>query len=108
MRTGKIGHMTDLPESLVELARRYGVATEYDDWTGRHVTVAESTLVCTPSYAVHLAKVAAQGDRLDSLESVDKLLCTGEPGASEIAQRQRHVGHVAIIDPVGIDFAAAK
>ena len=37
--------MTDLPESLVELARRYGVATEYDDWTGRHVTVAESTLV---------------------------------------------------------------
>lgn len=41
-----------------------------------------TTLVCTPSYAVHLAKVAAQGDRLDSLESVDKLLCTGEPGAS--------------------------
>ena len=37
--------MTDLPESLVELARRYGVATEYDDWTGRHVTVAESTLL---------------------------------------------------------------
>ena len=26
--------MTDLPESLVELARRYGVATEYVDWTG--------------------------------------------------------------------------
>ena len=37
--------MTDLPESLVELARRYGVATEYEDWTGRHVTVAESTLI---------------------------------------------------------------
>ena len=37
--------MTELPASLVELARRYGVATEYDDWTGRHVTVAESTLV---------------------------------------------------------------
>src|SRR6478609_4783082 len=33
--------MTDLPESLVELARRYGVATEYDDWTGRHVTVGD-------------------------------------------------------------------
>jgi 4-alpha-glucanotransferase len=37
--------MTDLPESLVELARRYGVATEYDDWTGTRLTVAESTLV---------------------------------------------------------------
>ena len=37
--------MTDLPESLVELARRYGVATEYDDWTGARLTVAESTLV---------------------------------------------------------------
>jgi phenylacetate-CoA ligase len=41
-----------------------------------------STLLCTPSYAVHLAKVAAQDDRLDALESVEKLLCTGEPGAS--------------------------
>ena len=37
--------MTDLPVSLVELARRYGVATEYQDWTGRHTTVAESTLI---------------------------------------------------------------
>ena len=37
--------MSDLPETLVELARRYGVATEYDDWTGTRVTVAESTLV---------------------------------------------------------------
>ena len=36
--------MADLPESLVELARRYGVATEYDDWTGRRLTVPESTL----------------------------------------------------------------
>ena len=30
-----MGGMTDLPASLVELARRYGVATEYEDWTGR-------------------------------------------------------------------------
>ncbi|MGE0215743.1 4-alpha-glucanotransferase [Mycolicibacterium sp.] len=34
-----------LPSSLVELAHRYGVATEYADWTGRTVTAAESTLV---------------------------------------------------------------
>jgi 4-alpha-glucanotransferase len=37
--------MTELAPSLVELARRYGVATEYADWTGRHAAVAESTLV---------------------------------------------------------------
>ena len=37
--------MTQLPASLVELARRYGVATEYEDWTGRHTIVADSTLI---------------------------------------------------------------
>ncbi len=31
--------------ALVELAHRYGVATEFWDWTGRHVAVPESTLV---------------------------------------------------------------
>ncbi|BBY83635.1 4-alpha-glucanotransferase [Mycolicibacterium pulveris] len=37
--------MTDLPQSLVELARRHGVATEYEDWTGQRVRAAESTLI---------------------------------------------------------------
>jgi 4-alpha-glucanotransferase len=37
--------MTDLVPSLVELARRYGVATEYENWTGKHAAVAESTLI---------------------------------------------------------------
>jgi 4-alpha-glucanotransferase len=37
--------MTELAPSLVELARRYGVATSYQDWSGRHVVVSESTLV---------------------------------------------------------------
>ncbi len=37
--------MTELAPSLVELARRYGIATEYEDWTGRRVLVSESTLV---------------------------------------------------------------
>jgi len=34
----------DLPASLIELAHRYGVATEYADWTGRSVKVGASTL----------------------------------------------------------------
>lgn len=37
--------MTQTAPSLVELARRLGVATEYEDWTGRRVPVAESTVV---------------------------------------------------------------
>ncbi|ORA84883.1 4-alpha-glucanotransferase [Mycobacterium malmoense] len=37
--------MTELAPSLVELARRFGVATEYEDWTGRRVLVPEATLV---------------------------------------------------------------
>lgn len=37
--------MTELAPSLVELARRYGIATGYNDWTGRHVLVSEDTLV---------------------------------------------------------------
>jgi 4-alpha-glucanotransferase len=37
--------MTELAPSLVELSRRYGVATEYLDWNGRHVDVPEATLV---------------------------------------------------------------
>ena len=37
--------MTELPASLVELARRYGVATEYENWTGSHTAVADTTLI---------------------------------------------------------------
>lgn len=37
--------MTELAPSLVELARRYGVACGYDDWTGHHRTVPEATLI---------------------------------------------------------------
>ncbi len=40
-----MGGMTELAPSLVELARRFGIATEYDDWTGRRVLVSETTLV---------------------------------------------------------------
>lgn len=37
--------MTELAPSLVELARRYGIATEYEDWSGRRVPVPRTTLV---------------------------------------------------------------
>ncbi|MGY4709266.1 4-alpha-glucanotransferase [Mycolicibacterium sp. CBM1] len=37
--------MTEPDPSLSDLARRFGVATDYHDWTGRHVVVAEATLI---------------------------------------------------------------
>lgn len=37
--------MTQLDASLSELARRFGVATDYHDWTGRYVPVERATLV---------------------------------------------------------------
>lgn len=37
--------MSELAPSLVELAGRYGIATEYQDWTGRRVLVSETTLM---------------------------------------------------------------
>ena len=37
--------MTELAPSLVDLARRFGIATEYEDWTGGRVLVPEATLV---------------------------------------------------------------
>lgn len=37
--------MTQPDPSLSDLARRFGVATEYHDWTGRYVAVSASTLV---------------------------------------------------------------
>jgi 4-alpha-glucanotransferase len=37
--------MSQLLPSLVELAGRFGIATEYQDWSGRRVDVEESTVV---------------------------------------------------------------
>jgi 4-alpha-glucanotransferase len=37
--------MSELAPSLVELARRYGIATGYWDWIGQYVLVSEPTLV---------------------------------------------------------------
>lgn len=41
--------MTSPPSSLVDLAHRFGVATEYEDANGRHVVVPEHTLVAVLS-----------------------------------------------------------
>jgi phenylacetate-CoA ligase len=48
-----------------------------------------TTLLCTPTYAVHLARVAEQNDLSGALASVERIVCTGEPGASIPSVRRR-------------------
>ncbi len=48
-----------------------------------------TVLLCTPSYALHLARVAAEQGLLGALEAVGRVVCTGEPGASMPAVRDR-------------------
>lgn len=70
---GKIGAMSDdtaLPESLIELAQRYGVATEYTDWTHRAVAVSAPTLIAVLD-ALGVA-AATEADRADALAAHDR------------------------------------
>jgi len=62
--------MTDLAGSLVELARRYGVAATYDDWTGGHQVVSESTLVSVLT-ALGVA-AGTEDDRQGALRALDE------------------------------------
>ncbi|KUH88799.1 MULTISPECIES: 4-alpha-glucanotransferase [unclassified Mycobacterium] len=56
--------------SLVELARRYGVAAEYEDWTGTRVPVAESTLISV--LAALGVPAATEDDRAAALTAHDR------------------------------------
>ena len=62
--------MTELAASLVELARRHGVATDYDDWTGGRRAVAESTLVAVLA-ALGVA-AGSEDERLAALLTHDR------------------------------------
>src|SRR6478736_5991312 len=62
--------MTELPASLVELARRYGVATEYEDWTGRHTTVVDTTLIAVLD-ALGVS-ASTEGERTAALRAHDR------------------------------------
>jgi phenylacetate-CoA ligase len=62
------------------------------DSTQRLQTIAEygaTALLCTPSYALHIAKLAAEKGMTGALETVERVVCTGEPGASLPAVRDR-------------------
>jgi phenylacetate-CoA ligase len=48
-----------------------------------------TALACTPSYALHLSQVAHRHGLTEALDSVQRVVCTGEPGASLPAVRDR-------------------
>ncbi|OBG86585.1 4-alpha-glucanotransferase [Mycobacterium sp. E136] len=62
--------MTEPAASLVELARRYGVATDYEDWAGRRIAVAPSTLISV--LAALGVSAATEDDRAAALAAHDR------------------------------------
>ncbi|WP_166905032.1 4-alpha-glucanotransferase [Mycobacterium sp. DL440] len=56
--------------TLLELARRYGVAAEFDDWTGRRTAVTESTLVAVLDALG--VKAGTERERADALAAHDR------------------------------------
>jgi 4-alpha-glucanotransferase len=61
--------MTAHPPSLIELAGRYGVATEYEDANGKNVVVAEETLIAV--LAALGAAAATEDERREALRDYD-------------------------------------
>ena len=68
-----------------------------------------TALICTPSYAIRLAKVASQNDLGDALEPVQRIMCTGEPGASLAAVRRQieELWHARCFDHAGLSEVGA-
>lgn len=48
-----------------------------------------TALICTPTYALHLAEVAYQRELEAALGPIRRVICTGEPGASLASTRAR-------------------
>jgi 4-alpha-glucanotransferase len=95
--------MTEPAASLVELAHRYGVASDYVDWTGGHRTVPESTLVAV----LGALGVAAdtEEDRADAILDHDRAHWQRSLPPTIVA-RADHASefwvHVTHGDPVGV------
>jgi 4-alpha-glucanotransferase len=95
--------MAETPQSLGELARRYGVATEYQDWTGRHVDVPEITLVAVLA-ALGVAAVT-EDERRAALASHDRDYWTATLPPTILARPDSESSfwvHVTHGEPVGL------
>ena len=75
----------------VEQVGAMAIAMGGMDSVQRLHTISEysaTALLCTPSYALHLANIATRHGLTDALGSVERIVCAGEPGASVPAVRQ--------------------
>jgi phenylacetate-CoA ligase len=68
-----------------------------------------TALACTPTYAVRLAKVAAQSNLCQAMDSVQRVVCTGEPGASLPAVRAQieELWQARCVDHAGLSEVGA-
>ena len=95
--------MAETPHSLGELASRYGVATEYQDWTGRHVDVPETTLVAV--LAALGVPAATEDERSAALASHDRDYWTRSLPPTIVARSDSEASfwvHVTHGEPVGL------
>jgi phenylacetate-CoA ligase len=97
-------------EGLQEIGAM-GIALGGMGSTQRLLTIGEvgaTAVWCTPTYALRLLEVAVEQRLEEALESVTRVLCTGEPGASLPAVRARiEEGFGAqVIDHAGLTEAA--
>ncbi len=95
--------MVDTPQSLAELARRYGVATEFQDWAGRHIEVPETTLVAV--LAALGVRAATEDERVAALAAHDRDLWTRALPPTIVARADSEASfwvHVTHGEPVGL------
>ncbi|MGB8404498.1 MAG: 4-alpha-glucanotransferase [Mycobacterium sp.] len=95
--------MTDRAASLVELAHRHGIATEYVDWTGAPKTVSAQTLVAV--LAALGVPAATEDERTGALADHEQSYWRRTLAPTVIA-RAGHASsfwvHVSHGDPVGV------
>lgn len=97
------GGMTELAPSLIELARRYGIATDYEDWTGRRVRVPETTL--TAVLAALGVAAGTEQERNDALTAKLRAYWARRLPATIVGRTGEQIrfwGHVTHGDPAEV------
>jgi 4-alpha-glucanotransferase len=95
--------MTEPAPSLLELARRYGIATEYDDWNDNHIVVSEDTLVAV--LGALGVSAATEDDRAAALVAHDRDHWSRSLPTTIVARAGAESSfwvHVTHGDPVGL------
>lgn len=95
--------MSELPPSLVELAHRFGVATGFDDWSGKYRSTPESTLVAV--LAAFGVAADSEADRRAALSAHDREYWSRTLPPTVVTRSDRVSSfwvHVTHGEPVGV------